>query len=130
MPQEELDNTHKIFKDHISKYRPEVDIERVSTGETWLGTDAIKLGMNRITLIFYSDLSSKHCASYQVSAIPFQRAMTTFYNCRRWKAQKYTMSDIIPPIRKKCGRNFFKKTMHAPMALWMLQLTQRVYCRD
>ncbi|MES2614498.1 MAG: protease SohB, partial [Bdellovibrionota bacterium] len=40
--QEQLEETHGLFKDHIKKYRPLIDIEAVATGEYWLGVKAIE----------------------------------------------------------------------------------------
>ena len=40
--QEQLEETHGLFKDHIKKYRPVVDIDSVATGEYWLGTKALE----------------------------------------------------------------------------------------
>lgn len=42
---EELSAVHNLFKAHIQKYRPELDIENVATGEAWLALDALKLGL-------------------------------------------------------------------------------------
>ncbi|MBY0545174.1 MAG: protease SohB [Gammaproteobacteria bacterium] len=41
--QEEIDNIHQLFKQFITQYRPQLDINAVSTGEFWFGTDAIEL---------------------------------------------------------------------------------------
>ncbi|QQX78694.1 protease SohB [Shewanella sp. KX20019] len=43
--QKELEETHVLFKEFISKYRPELDIEKVATGEHWYGQQAIELGL-------------------------------------------------------------------------------------
>ncbi len=40
--QEQLEETHMLFKDHIKKYRPIVDIDKVATGEHWLGSKAFE----------------------------------------------------------------------------------------
>ncbi|SHF73363.1 serine protease SohB [Modicisalibacter ilicicola DSM 19980] len=42
---EELENTHELFKRHVSERRPELDIEKVATGEIWYGSEAVKLGL-------------------------------------------------------------------------------------
>ena len=42
---EELDDTHALFKEWVTAHRPQVDIERVGTGEHWYGTRAIELGL-------------------------------------------------------------------------------------
>ena len=43
--QQELEETHGLFKDFIRSQRPELDIDRVATGEHWLGTRALELGL-------------------------------------------------------------------------------------
>jgi serine protease SohB len=43
--QEELEAAHGLFKEFIETYRPHVDIEAVSTGEYWLGTHAVRMGL-------------------------------------------------------------------------------------
>lgn len=42
---EELTVTHELFKNFITKNRPDLDIQSVATGEHWFGTDALKLGL-------------------------------------------------------------------------------------
>ena len=42
---EDLEITHKLFKDFVAKHRPQLDIEKVATGETWLGTAALELNL-------------------------------------------------------------------------------------
>ncbi len=50
---EELEDTHVLFKDFITSHRPSVDIDNVSTGEVWYGQRAIK--QNLIDDIITSD---------------------------------------------------------------------------
>ncbi|MGB3724985.1 MAG: protease SohB [Glaciecola sp.] len=40
---EELDEVHKMFKTFVSENRPELDIDKVATGEYWYGTKAKEL---------------------------------------------------------------------------------------
>lgn len=40
---EDIEVTHKIFKDFITKNRPQVDIEKVATGEHWHASEAMEL---------------------------------------------------------------------------------------
>ncbi len=39
---EEIEDIHVLFKDFIVQHRPEVDIAKVSTGESWPGTRALE----------------------------------------------------------------------------------------
>ncbi|MEE4378346.1 MAG: protease SohB [Candidatus Competibacteraceae bacterium] len=41
--QEELEETHRLFKEFLSTYRNQLDLERVATGEHWYGTQALEL---------------------------------------------------------------------------------------
>ncbi|SUI74430.1 protease SohB [Shewanella morhuae] len=43
--QEELEETHVLFKEFVGKYRPELDLAKVATGEHWYGQQAIELGL-------------------------------------------------------------------------------------
>ena len=42
---EELEDVHALFKSAVSKYRPELDLDKVATGEHWYGTRALELGL-------------------------------------------------------------------------------------
>ncbi|MDH2924396.1 serine protease SohB [Nicoletella semolina] len=41
--QQELEQTHQLFKEFVAKHRPQLDIEKVATGEHWFGQQAITL---------------------------------------------------------------------------------------
>ncbi|WP_425263161.1 protease SohB [Vibrio owensii] len=40
---QDLERMHKHFQEHITRYRPEIDINKVSTGEVWNGLEALDL---------------------------------------------------------------------------------------
>lgn len=42
---EEIEEIHFFFKEHIKTYRPQVDINKVATGEYWLGSKALELNL-------------------------------------------------------------------------------------
>lgn len=42
---EELEDVHALFKDAVSKYRPDLDLDKVATGEHWYGTRALEHGL-------------------------------------------------------------------------------------
>ncbi len=42
---EELEDVHTLFKDAVAKYRPDLDLDKVATGEHWYGTRALELGL-------------------------------------------------------------------------------------
>lgn len=66
---QELEEAHTLFKNLIKNNRPHIDIERVATGEHWLGTQA--LGLNLVDEIKTSDdyllEQSKNANLYELS---------------------------------------------------------------
>ncbi len=42
---EEIENIHEQFKAHVQKYRPDLDIDKVATGEYWTAQQALELGL-------------------------------------------------------------------------------------
>lgn len=38
---DDLENTHRLFKNYVSQHRPEMDIEKLATGEIWYGSEAL-----------------------------------------------------------------------------------------
>ena len=42
---EELEDVHTLFKSAVGKYRPDLDLAAVATGEHWYGTRAVELGL-------------------------------------------------------------------------------------
>jgi serine protease SohB len=43
--QEKMEITHQLFKDFVKTYRPKLQIENVSDGDHWYGSEALKLGL-------------------------------------------------------------------------------------
>ncbi|HEY1077640.1 MAG TPA: protease SohB, partial [Fontimonas sp.] len=41
--QEEIDQTHALFKAFVGEHRPQLDLSRVATGEHWFGSQALEL---------------------------------------------------------------------------------------
>ncbi|MFZ2288520.1 MAG: protease SohB [Halopseudomonas yangmingensis] len=40
--QQDLENIHKLFKEFVSRYRPELNVGEVATGEVWFGSEALE----------------------------------------------------------------------------------------
>ena len=41
----DLQEIHDLFKEHVSQFRPGLDISKVATGEIWEGTKALEVGL-------------------------------------------------------------------------------------
>lgn len=41
--QQDLQVTHELFKNFVARYRPTLDINKVATGEVWLGINALEI---------------------------------------------------------------------------------------
>ncbi|WP_346798284.1 protease SohB [Halomonas sp. Bachu 37] len=42
---EDLENTHRLFKDYVAQRRPSMDIDALATGEIWYGSEALQNGL-------------------------------------------------------------------------------------
>ncbi|MBW1882463.1 MAG: protease SohB [Deltaproteobacteria bacterium] len=42
---EELEDVHRLFAGAVSRYRPDLDLDKVTTGEHWYGIHALELGL-------------------------------------------------------------------------------------
>lgn len=42
---EDLEETHLLFKSYVAERRPQVDIEKIATGEVWYGAHALDLAL-------------------------------------------------------------------------------------
>ncbi|SNQ28928.1 protease SohB [Acinetobacter apis] len=43
--EQELQQTHELFKHFVEKYRPQLNVEKVATGEHWYGEDALRFDL-------------------------------------------------------------------------------------
>lgn len=42
---DQLEEIHELFKSSVNEYRPQLDLEKVATGEHWYGSKALELGL-------------------------------------------------------------------------------------
>lgn len=67
--QQELEEIHTLFKGHVTKFRPQLDIDKIATGEAWYGPDALE--RNLVDELKTSDDfildKSENCDIYEVS---------------------------------------------------------------
>ena len=60
---QELDDVHELFKAAVTRYRPDLDLDKVATGEHWYGTRALELGLAdelRTSDELLADLAADH----------------------------------------------------------------------
>lgn len=78
--QEELEAAHALFKGHIARFRPALDLDKVATGEHWYGTEALTLGL--VDKVSTSDdylmAARDRARIYQVQWVPHRRFMDRF----------------------------------------------------
>ena len=82
--QQELDETHVLFKSFVSQNRPSLDIDKVATGEHWYGTQAKELGL--VDELAVSD-------DLIVAAIPDHEVIQVRYFRRKRLIDKITQCD-------------------------------------
>lgn len=70
--QQELEETHLLFKDFVKEYRPNVDLDKVATGEHWFATQAQEL--NLVDEISTSDdFILARLDTYKIIAVKYHR---------------------------------------------------------
>lgn len=70
--QQELDETHLLFKDFVQQNRPQVNIEAVATGEHWFASQAINRGL--VDEINTSDdVILNEVDNYKIISVQFRR---------------------------------------------------------
>lgn len=68
--QEEIEDIHGLFKNLIHQHRQQLDIEKVATGEHWLGTQALELKLVD-ELQTSDDYLLERCANYQIYEVNY-----------------------------------------------------------
>ena len=103
--EEELQQTHILFKHFVEKYRPQLNVDKVATGEHWYGQDALDL--NLVDKLQTSD-------EYLLALLP-QHAVYVFNTRKRgpWGEklglQAAQMADsLIPAVMHKVAHTLAK----------------------
>ncbi len=73
--QADLEETHQLFKEFVKSQRPGLDIEKVATGEHWLGTRALELGLVD-TLITSDDYLMRMSPDAEILQIEYSERKT------------------------------------------------------
>ena len=101
----DLQEIHDLFKEHVTKFRPELDISKVATGEIWEGTKALEVGL--VDEISTSDeylmnFSKKHDV-YEIkfeTKKKIQDKLSRFLNT--------LLKDFINTVEETLNKNRFK----------------------
>ncbi|MDP5134424.1 protease SohB [Rheinheimera baltica] len=80
--QQELEDTHVLFKQFVQQHRPQLDIDTVATGEHWFGHQALPL--NLIDTIQTSD-------DYVLAQMPQRHVFQVKYQLRKGLSEKVGM---------------------------------------
>lgn len=80
---EEIEEIHVLFKDFVQSQRPDMDIDKVATGEYWPGIKAKELGL--VDAITTSD-------DYILSHYPAREIFSVKYSVKKNVAEKLGMS--------------------------------------
>lgn len=83
--QQDIDDTHQLFKDFVVQNRPKMDIEKISTGEHWYGSRALDLKLvdELCTSDDYLCVSAKHADLFQVRYIHSKRLVERLFSSAR-----------------------------------------------
>ncbi|MEG3767825.1 protease SohB [Alteromonas sp. 14N.309.X.WAT.G.H12] len=98
---QDLENIHVQFKDWVQSQRQSLDIEKVATGEVWLGNEALKLGL--VDDIMTSD-------DYIMSNHPQREIFAVKYTIKKNVAEKLGLS--MAAVAEKSVMRLFSKARH------------------
>jgi len=101
---EQLEATHRLFKDFVHRNRPQLDVAKVATGEYWYGEDAKGLGL--VDGILTSD-------DYLLSQIPTSQIIKVSYTKKQKLAEKLSgvIGSAIQGVALKIYEEFERKTL-------------------
>ncbi|MDH4055734.1 MAG: protease SohB [Gammaproteobacteria bacterium] len=68
---EELEDVHSLFKEAVAKYRPNLDLEKVATGEHWYGSRAVALGLAD-DIKTSDELLNEHARDREIYSVVFK----------------------------------------------------------
>lgn len=95
---EQLEDTHKLFKNFVGKFRPQLDLAKVATGEYWYGDQAISLQLvDRICTS--DDYIMEHLGSHQILKISFKQ--------KQKLSEK--ISEVLGQAFQKAGSSLFSE---------------------
>ncbi|MBI3774388.1 MAG: protease SohB [Gammaproteobacteria bacterium] len=95
---EEIEETHRLFKNFVHEFRPSLDIAKVSTGEHWYGTQALDL-----KLVDQLQTSDDYLLEQSQTADVFE----IIYTLRKpWSARLSSLvHDVAGTLRSKVTHN-------------------------
>ncbi len=67
---EEIEDVHLLFKEFVTQHRPELDIDRVATGESWFGQRALDLALVD-ELVTSDEYIAKACETSDVFEVKY-----------------------------------------------------------
>ena len=88
---EDLEHTHKLFKQHIAGNREQVDVEAIATGEIWYGADALEKKL--VDAVGTSD-------AFILEQLEAKRVVHVAYQPRRNIAQKMGIPAAVDALQR------------------------------
>jgi serine protease SohB len=113
--EEELEQTHQLFKHFVEKYRPKLDVSIIATGEHWYGEDALNLKL--VDQLQTSD-------AYLLSLLPTRDVYVIQSRRKMTLAEKFGLQaaqlagqvalQIIPTLEQKMQAGFAQLSRRLP----------------
>ena len=102
---EDLEDIHTLFKNHVSKFRPQLDISKIATGEVWEGIEALEVGLIdelKTSDEYILDFAKKH-EVYKIQYVTKEKISDRFN-----KFFKLLIKDSIGSIEEYFEKRKFK----------------------
>ncbi|WP_305856047.1 protease SohB [Balneatrix alpica] len=94
---QDLEETHRLFKEQVQQCRPQLEIEKVATGEVWYGSQALSL--NLVDQLMTSDQwVQQSCQHAQVYWVRYQQP-------RNWQDKLgLAATAVLDAVERKWGQ--------------------------
>lgn len=109
--QQELEQTHELFKHFVNRYRSMLDLDKVATGEHWYGEDALHL--NLVDSLQTSDsYILELMEDYEVYALHSRQKPTFAEKLGLAQAAESTLSIVIDKLPEALARFDFNSRLN------------------
>ncbi|MBU5615877.1 protease SohB [Psychrobacter sp. TAE2020] len=109
--QQELEQTHELFKHFVNRYRSMLDLDKVATGEHWYGEDALHL--NLVDSLQTSDsYILELMEDYEVYALHSRQKPTFAEKIGLAQAAEATLSIVVDKLPEALARFDFNSRLN------------------
>ena len=110
----EIDEIFSLFKGFVAEQRPQLDIDKVATGETWFGTDAVERKLADALQTFDDLLLELHRDGVEVYSLAYKPPEDGPFARFQWSSSDALGGPVVP-------RNWARRLLAAALGMPLAQ---------